>query len=117
MRNALKDFGELVGKTVEGVFEDCWDWNCRVLTFTDGTYAAIRSITGYESEAELPELTALEPSHEKHMEALVQRGIMSKEDQDAFLSRMKSRQSMAMAQQEDAERATYERLRAKYESR
>lgn len=116
MRKAIKEFKELVGKTIEGIFEDGWmvAWNCQVLTFTDGTYAAIRSGSNYDGDRESPELTEIDIGNEHHAAALVEWGIMNEEEQGAFLSRMKAQRAMMSAQKEGEERATYERLRAKY---
>src|SRR5690242_4359916 len=69
MRKVLSRFTEFVGKTVEGVFDDIQD-DSRILTFTDGTCAAIRSESGYDGERELPELTTIEPCSESHVDRL-----------------------------------------------
>src|ERR1700744_3154054 len=114
MRKAVKEFDELIGKTIEGVFEDGWmSWNCRVLTFTDGTYAAIVSGHNYDGDRDAPEIIEIEPNNESHVGALVAWGVMSKEDQDNFMIRINALRAQMNAEREKQERATYERLHAK----
>src|SRR5882672_7367924 len=100
MRKALTHFTEFVGKTVEGVFDDIVS-DCRIVTFTDGTCAAIQSERGYEGDRELPELIEIDPGFGRHVDQLVEWGVMSKEDGEEFYRRQAAAERRAQAERED----------------
>jgi len=100
MRKALTHFTEFVGKTVEGVFDDIVS-DCRIVTFIDGTCAAIQSERGYESDRELPELIEIDPGFGRHVDQLVEWGVMSKEDGEEFYRRQAAAERRAQITAEE----------------
>jgi hypothetical protein len=113
MRQLLKTFEELVGRTVEGVYiiDDY-----RVLTFTDGTYAAMWSYS--ENGCGIPEIGEMPymPSSKDQMRQLLAATIFTQEDADKWLADEAASSQQYEEQHEQEERDQLARLKAKYET-
>jgi hypothetical protein len=111
MKTPIESFDALVGKTIERTFEF---EETRVLTFSDGTYAGIRSETGYEGEREAPALTEVSLEYSYQAERLLKYGFVSQADVDEFQRKVAASNEASQRLAEEMERAQYERLKAKF---
>lgn len=119
MRQVITNLEDLCGKTIEQSI-DCPDK--LVLTFSDETYAVIHSEKdGWGDDVELiaPSLQPLpKPTEADDRSLYVDSGIYTPEEFDVCISERRAekakRDTEYEKQRDESDRATYERLKAKF---
>jgi hypothetical protein len=109
MRQRVTEFEELSGKTIESAV--AMDPQI-LITFTDGTYAALT--TGMDC-SEAPELTNANMDVNREIISLATLGIINQEEKSNWLRRRELTDSLVQRTRDEADRREYERLRAKFE--
>jgi hypothetical protein len=111
MRQHISQFEDLAGKTIEAA--TVVDLQV-LLTFTDGTYAAIVSVEE-DGCIHAPELTTAKRDTARQAEALASLGIANQADKAQWKRERDVMEAILSEAQEKIERRDYERLRAKFE--
>jgi hypothetical protein len=110
MRQHISNFEDLAGKTIEAA--TVVDLQV-LLTFTDGTYAAIVSIEE-DGCIHAPELTTAKRDTARQADVLGALGIANQADKTQWKRERDVMEAILTEAQERNERRDYERLRAKF---
>jgi hypothetical protein len=114
MRIAIEQMTELVGRTIQAISEVD---DRIVMTFTDGTYAAIASVAYGDYSLSMPILEAISPDVRFQSAAEIYRdlGVWTEVEYSDWLVRYNSDTEARNRLNELNERRTYEQLKQKFE--
>lgn len=102
---------EAIGKTIKDFGENL-GWESIVITFTDDTFIYLQTEADWRNNSKNIEQSEYRISDFSHREA-IRLGIVTQEEIEAD---QKRRQAQLVKQQEESERAQYERLKKKYDA-
>jgi hypothetical protein len=112
------EISQAIGKTIQATGDAEDDL---VIVFTDGTYARLHSTTGYDGDRECPEDGgAFGIRSSCYLDTLIKLGIFTndevKADKLAQQAEQEANRKAEERRRANQERATYERLKRKFES-
>lgn len=113
MKEILHDLSEIVGKEVASSFEL---EDMLIITFTDNSYVALKSKGGYDGcDPSAPDVAWPETRYDCQVRPLVACGLWTKQDLAEWQRQQDAAAQKAEQDKNEAERAEFERLKAKFE--